>query len=427
MNIEQLHRVFTESEGVSIDTRTLQRNQIYFALKGERFDGHTYVQTALDQGASYAVIDDEKYVIDGQTILVDDALQALQQLANHHRHQFSIPVIGITGSNGKTTTKELLATVLQQKYEVLATLGNLNNHIGVPLTLLNLNGQHEIAIIEMGANHLQEIEFLCQLAEPNYGLITSIGRAHMGEFGSFEAIKQTKAELYQWLHQSRGQIFINLDLEELIEMNNQIGHQKNITYSAQTDAQYMYQYLGSNPYVKFAFNQQEVQTQLVGEYNFNNLIAAATVGQYFDISQEQIRQALQDYIPTNNRSQIVSIGTNTLILDAYNANPSSMESALINLQKMESIRKGAVLGEMLELGKYSQQEHQQIADLAQNMSLDFILLVGEEFADVVEVDVTVLKFSDVHQAKDWWGKQNFEEYLILIKGSRGVQLEKLLQ
>lgn len=426
MNIEQLYRVFSESEGVSIDTRTLQRNQIYFALKGERFDGHTYVQAALDQGASCAVIDDEKYVIDGQTILVDDALQVLQQLANHHRRQFSIPVIGITGSNGKTTTKELLATVLQQKYEVLATLGNLNNHIGVPLTLLNLNSQHEIAIIEMGANHLREIDFLCQLAEPNYGLITSIGRAHMGEFGSFEAIKQTKAELYQWLHQSAGQIFINLNLEELVEMNNQIGCKKNITYSAQMDAQYRYQYLGSNPYVKFAFNQQEVQTQLVGEYNFNNLIAAATVGQYFDISQEQIRQALQDYIPTNNRSQIVSIDTNTLILDAYNANPSSMESALTNLQKMESVHKGAVLGEMLELGEYSQQEHQQIADLAQSMSLDFILLVGEEFADV-EVDAAVLKFPDVHQAKDWWQKQNFEQYLILIKGSRGVQLEKLLQ
>ncbi len=425
MRIQELYSHFLQSTGVTTDTRKIEQGQIYFALKGERFDGNQYAHDALKSGAGLAVIDDEKYHLPDQTFLVDDVLETLQQLANYHRKQFVIPVIGITGSNGKTTTKELVYTVLKQKYNVLATIGNLNNHIGVPLTLLRLNKNHEIAIIEMGANHVHEIGQLSAIAEPDHGIITSIGRAHIGEFGSFEAIKRTKAELYQWLATHNGKTFLNTDVEVLLEMADRSGVTQRITYGSDASCQYPFRYLGSNPYVEFSIGDEIISTQLPGQYNYHNFITAAAVGQYFNVEIGQVKDALSHYQSDNNRSQIVKKGTLTLIMDAYNANPSSMESALQNLKNMESARKGAILGHMLELGEYSGKEHQSIVDLAEALELDFLVLVGKEFEDT-DVSDTTLKFPDALAAREWWDKQDVSDYLVLIKGSRGIQLEKMV-
>lgn len=425
MGIQKLYDHFLQSTGVTTDTRKIEQGQIYFALKGERFDGNQYAHDALKAGAGLAVIDDEKYHVEGQTFLVNDVLETLQKLANYHRNQFSIPFIGITGSNGKTTTKELVQVVLKQKYNVLATIGNLNNHIGVPLTLLRLNKSHEIAIIEMGANHVHEIGQLCEIAEPDYGIITSIGRAHIGEFGSFEAIKKTKAELYQWVANHEGKAFLNTDVEVLTEMADRSEIHQRITYGSDGSCQYSYQYLGSNPFVKFSIGEVEVATQLPGEYNYHNFITAAAVGQYFDVEISKIKEALSLYQSDNNRSQIVKKESLTLIMDAYNANPSSMESALQNLKNMNSVKKGAVLGHMLELGEYSLKEHQHIVDLAESLELDFLVLVGKEFENT-QVSNNTLKFPDALAAKEWWNLRDLSDYLVLIKGSRGIQLEKVV-
>lgn len=425
MDIQKLYDYFLRSTGITTDTRKIEQDQIYFALKGERFDGNRYAHDALKAGALLAVVDDEKHHIPGQTFLVADVLTALQQLANHHRKQFRIPFIGITGSNGKTTTKELIHTVLKQTYNVLATIGNLNNHIGVPLTLLRLKPGHEIAIIEMGANHVNEIALLCQIAEPDFGIITSIGRAHIGEFGSFEAIKKTKSELYQWVAQHQGKAFVNMDVEVLKEMADRSDVTERITYGSELSCQYSYHYLGSNPYVQFSMSELVITTQLPGQYNYNNFITAASVGQYFGVPEKQIQDALSSYQSDNNRSQIVKNGSLTLIMDAYNANPSSMESALNNLKNMSSSKKGAVLGHMLELGEYSLKEHQDIVSLAESLNPDFLVLVGKEF-ESVEVAENTLKFTDAQQAKAWWNEQDLSDFLVLIKGSRGIQLEKVV-
>lgn len=425
MDIQTLYDYFLRSTGITTDTRKIEQGQIYFALKGERFDGNQYTRDALKAGATLAVIDDGKYHIPGQTFLTEDVLTTLQQLANHHRKQFPIPVIGITGSNGKTTTKELVHAVLKQKYNVLATIGNLNNHIGVPLTLLRLKPEHEIAIIEMGANHVNEIGLLCQIAEPDYGIITSIGKAHIGEFGSFEAIKKTKSELYQWVAQHQGKAFVNNDVEVLKEMSDRSDVTERITYGSDPSCHYYYRYLGSNPYVQFSMSGLVIDTQLPGQYNYNNFTTAATVGQYFGVAAAQIQNALSAYQSDNNRSQIVKKDSFTLIMDAYNANPSSMESALNNLKNMSSVKKGAILGHMLELGEYSLKEHQDIASLAESLQLDFLILVGKEF-EPVKVSDSTLKFTDAQQAGDWWNQQDLSDFLVLIKGSRGIQLEKVV-
>lgn len=424
MGIQELYEIFLKSSGVTTDTRKIENGQIYFALKGERFDGNTYALQAIDAGAILSVVDNETYHVPGKTALVNDVLQTLQHLARHHRRQFQIPVIGITGSNGKTTTKELVHTVLKQKYHVLATIGNLNNHIGVPLTLLRLNAEHEIAIIEMGANHVHEIAELCAIAEPNHAIITSIGRAHIGEFGSFEAIKQTKAELYQWVAQHDGKAFINQNVEVLKEMAERSNVSLSINYGDSGET-YSYKFLDSNPFVKFEMNNVIISTQLPGEYNYNNFITAATVGQYFKVSDKDIQVALETYRSDNNRSQIVKKENYTLIMDAYNANPSSMESALKNLQSMEARKKGAILGHMLELGEYSRDEHINIAQIAESLGLNFLCLVGKEF-ESIPTNATTLKFKDAEETKSWWKQQDLKDFLVLIKGSRGIQLEKVI-
>src|SRR5690554_1228644 len=342
MSIEELYSHFLQSTGVSTDTRKIKEGQIYFALKGERFDGNQYAENALESGASLAVIDNEQYHLPNKTVLVKDGLETLQLLAHYHRKQFTIPVIGITGSNGKTTTKELINLVLSKKYQVLATQGNLNNHIGVPLTLLNLRSDHEIAIIEMGANHVKEIEFLCKIAEPNYGIITSIGRAHIGQFGSFEAIKKTKSELYLWLAEHGGKAFINTDVNVLVEMASNSALGELVTYGSSGDNQYSFSYKGSDPFVRFTVDNIEIKTHLIGEYNYHNLITAAAIGEYFQVKNEEIQNALTTYQADNNRSQIVELNQCTIILDAYNANPSSVEYALQNLKSMKAVKKGAI-------------------------------------------------------------------------------------
>lgn len=426
MSIKELYSHFLQSTGVSTDTRKLEKGQIYFALKGEQFDGNQYAQNALTNGAALAIIDDEQYHLPEKTVLVKDGLETLQLLAHYHRKQFSIPVIGITGSNGKTTTKELINLVLSQKYQVLATEGNLNNHIGVPLTLLNLRPDHEVAIIEMGANHVKEIDFLCKIAEPNFGVITSIGRAHIGQFGSYDAIKSTKSELYLWLARHGGKAFLNADIDVLVGMASMTLVEDKITYGTMSESQYVFQYVDANPFVRFSMDDIEVKTQLIGEYNFHNIITAATIGKYFQVPNEEILSVLTTYQPDNNRSQIIQDGSRTIILDAYNANPSSLEHALQNLESMQAAKKGAVLGEMLELGEYSLEEHQKITDLAESIGLDFLIIVGHEFSKVNTTGGTI-KFDDVEAVKVWWEQMNLEGFLVLIKGSRAVKLESIVE
>lgn len=426
MKLQELYQLFLESNGVTIDSRKISQNQIYFALKGERFDGNQFAQETIRSGAKTAVIQDSKYHIEGQTILVSNVLETLQALANYHRRQFQIPIIGITGSNGKTTTKELIHQVLKEKYNVIATIGNLNNHIGVPLTLLRITKEHEIAIIEMGANHVHEIQELSIIAEPNYGVITSIGKAHIGEFGSYEAIKNTKAELYQWLANHQGVTFINEDIEVLKEMIEKTGVANKVVYGTDANFTYSYQYIASNPFVKFSFQGNVIQTQLVGEYNFGNFMTACTIGQYFEVPTDIIVSALSEYQSDNNRSQIIKKEGLTLIMDAYNANPSSMESALSNLENMKAPKKGALLGHMLELGEYSMTEHQNIVQLAEAQDLDFLILVGDEFEKIQKSDST-LWFKNAQEASKWWKQQDLTDCLILVKGSRGIQLEKVVE
>ena len=425
MNIENIHQLFLKSQGIQTDSRKIEKNQIYWALKGERFDGNLFAEDALQKGAAYAIIDDEKYKTDERIVVVDDTLLALQQLANYHRRQFDIPVIGITGSNGKTTTKELILAVLQKKYNTLATLGNLNNHFGVPQTLLRLTDQYEIAIIEMGANHLGEIADLCKIAEPNYGLITSIGRAHIGEFGGYENIKTAKSELYEWLQNNDGTAFINQDVQMLIEMADNRTVDKRISYGSNPNSQFTYAFLSSHPYVRFIFDGSEVQSQIPGQHNYSNLITAVTVGQYFGVPKEKIIEAIQEYRPDNNRSQVLQYKAGTLILDAYNANPSSTEVALKMLGEINASKKGAILGSMLELGEYSRDEHQKITQIAETLALDFLVLVGKEFAETQTLSST-MKVGKVEDIKDWFQSLDISDTTVLIKGSRGVHLEDIL-
>lgn len=425
MDIQALYQAFLSSSGVTTDTRQIQPGQIFFALKGERFDGNQYTDLALENGAAFVVIDDATRVVDGKTLLVQDVLTALQELGRYHRRQVNIPMIGITGSNGKTTTKELMNAVLKQKYNVLATRGNLNNHIGVPLTLLQLKPDHEIAIIEMGANHVHEIAELCAIAEPDHGLITSIGKAHIGEFGGLEAVKKTKAELYEWLRDHDGQVFINNDQPVLLEMADRTGVVNRISYGTAEALNYTFRFLDADPFVRFRFNAVTVQSQLPGSYNFQNLMTAAAVGQYLGVPEDAIVTALESYTSDNNRSQIVRKDSLTIIMDAYNANPTSMDIALDNLKNMKAGRKMAIIGDMLELGEYSLDEHQAIVDKAEKMALTHLVLVGEEFGRTKTTGST-LKFRSSPEARDWLQQQDLTDMLLLLKGSRGIKLEQVL-
>ncbi len=432
MLIEELYTLFLKRPIVSTDTRNLPKDCIFFALKGDRFNGNKYAEDALQKGAAYAVIDEVEYQKNDRFILVKDVLTCLQQLANYHRQQFHIPVLAITGSNGKTTTKELISSVLATHYPTHYTKGNFNNHIGVPLTLLQLNQQHEVAIIEMGANHVGEIKALCEIAQPTHGIITNIGKAHLEGFGSLEGVKKAKSELYRYLELNNGMAFVNLDeayLSDLVKGVNKILWTTQTEMPSLDHPEHEVILRDAFPKVSLAFLSRtgelvEVQTQLTGHYNFNNLMMAIAVGKYFKVPAQKIKNALENYVSTNNRSQLVQKGTNTYILDAYNANPSSMRKALENFSAIPASKRVAILGDMLELGDYSADEHQAIIDLATAQGYQHLILVGSEFQKTRHQNI---HFEDVKALKKWMTINSFKDTHFLIKGSRGIQLEKILE
>jgi len=428
VNIKQLYHIFKSCKGVSTDSRRIPEGCLFVALKGERFDGNKYALNALEKGAAYALVSDKQLSQNDQLIQVEDTLDTLQKLARHHRRQFDIPFVAITGSNGKTTTKELVSVVLSARYKTHFTKGNFNNHIGVPLTLLALPSDTEIAIIEMGANHIGEIDFLCQIAEPTHGLITNVGKAHLEGFGSFEGVKQTKSELYRYLSKTWGKIFINRDeahLQDLLPREVEV-----VPYQKGNNGQFEIDMVSADPFVKITLKNGEshtISTHLIGAYNFNNILTAITVGHYFDVVHEAMKTAIEAYTPTNNRSQFLEKNTNKYILDAYNANPTSMHIAVDNFSKLQTdLDKIVVLGDMLELGEDSEAEHQKIVATLETSQLKYALLVGQEFGKVNLPD-NGIHFKDVQTLKDWFDEQKITKIYFLIKGSRGIRLEKLLE
>lgn len=428
-NIETLYKLYIKYPAISTDSRNVKPNSIFFALKGENFNGNVYAEQAIDKGAAIAVIDDNHFKKDERYIVVEDTLKVLQELAQHHRTQLKIPVIGITGTNGKTTTKELINAVLNKKYKTFATQGNFNNHIGVPLTMLSLTHDIEMAVIEMGANHIGEIADLCNIAQPTHGIITNIGIAHLEGFGSFEGIVKTKTELYKYLHQHNGILFVNKNNSLLMEHATAL-HQ--YSYGTKNDCNCVGEIISGDPFLQVEWHAQDsdmkckISTHLVGSYNFENVMSAIAIGSYFKIEPHLINAAIEEYIPSNNRSQVIKTAHNTVLLDAYNANPSSMKAAISNFASMKVENKVIILGEMMELGNYSEKEHQQVLDLLMSYQFPYVILVGNNFG-TLSLPNFVLKYADTAQLLNELKKHPIHQSTILIKGSRKVQLEKLLE
>ena len=433
-SIEALYEIFKRHPKIITDSRKVEPGCLFFALKGEKFNGNEFAGQALDTGAAYSVIDEDKFKTGDRLLLVEDVLTTLQELARHHRRQFNIPVIAITGSNGKTTTKELVSSVLASHYPAHFTQGNLNNHIGVPLTILAMPEKTEVAIIEMGANHPGEIDFLCRIAEPTHGLITNVGKAHLEGFGSFDGVKKTKSELYRFLAERSGLVFINMDEPHLTELAQ--GNKLKLFYHRSdaprpTNVPFEVKLMAEAPFIEVAFLSEKgaqvcAKSNLIGQYNFNNIMTAIVVGKYFKVPAEKIKQAIVNYVPSNNRSQLQAIGSNTFILDAYNANPTSMKNALAAFGKMKAKQRIAILGAMLELGEYSKEEHQNIASFAISQGLNKLVLVGNEFRQAAQ-DADILFFETTAQLHEWFQQQNFTDTHFLIKGSRSIGLEKMLE
>jgi len=421
ISIAKLHRYFMASTGVSTDTRQIQIGQLFFCLKGEKFNGNKFAQKALEMGAAYTVIDEEEYYIDERTLLVTDVLEYLQQLAAFHRRQFNITFLGITGTNGKTTTKELINAVLSKGFVTHATAGNFNNHIGVPLTILSTPKETEIAIIEMGASHQGEIAELCRIAEPDYGIITSIGKAHLEGFGSLEGVIKTKKELYEAVEQKAGKVFVNTDSDVIMKMSDGIDR---ITYGESDKADIKAKKINKGAFAALVWNGMEIESQLVGGYNFYNMLAAITIGNYFQIENEKIAEALREYAPNNKRSQWMKTENNEIILDAYNANPSSMEVALDSFKSIKTANKWCILGDMLELGEESEKEHKKLIESIEQEQLKKTIFVGAEFMKVAK---DVLVFENTDDAREWLLENPIDTSLVLMKGSRGISLEKLLE
>lgn len=427
-SIAYLYEIFKQHPQVQTDTRKLQKGNIYFALKGPSFNGNAFAEKALEAGASYAIVD-EQVEADAKwkdkIILVEDSLSCLQALAKHHRQQFDIPFIGITGSNGKTTTKELVATVLSSHFKTYTTQGNFNNHIGVPLTLLSIQSDAEMAVIEMGANHLKEIGSYCEYAMPNFGLITNCGKAHLEGFGSEEGVKKGKGELFDYLRTHKGAVFVMSDYEYLTTMSS--GMTEVITYGQASGN------LQANPSTVNGFLQvnftkgapiETIQTQLVGEYNLPNILAAVSIGLYFKVPAEKIKSAIENYAPTNSRSQLLKWNGNDIILDAYNANPSSMQLAIENFATIPSNHKIVCIGAMKELGETSIQEHQQLITQLQKHHWEEVLIVGGDFEHCQHA---YHYFPTAADARQWIQAKNYTNRSILIKGSRGIQMEQILE
>jgi UDP-N-acetylmuramoyl-tripeptide--D-alanyl-D-alanine ligase len=426
MEAKTLYSYFLKSSSVITDTRKIEKNALFFCLRGENFNGNKFAKEALQKGAAFVVIDDSEYFKENsQYILVEDSLKSLQELAKYHRLQFDIPVIGLTGSNGKTTTKELIYSVLSEQFNTTATFGNLNNHIGVPLTLLRINKNTEIALIEMGANHLKEIEFLCNITKPTHGYITNFGKAHLEGFGSIEGVIQGKSELYKSLENTKGTALINSEDKLQVRLTKNQAKQQFGNKEADIVITSNNYTTKDNNHLSVSFQSTIINSKLKGTYNYSNIKAAIAFGFIFDISLEKIKKGIEGYIPKNNRSQWLKTERNTVILDAYNANPSSMTVALESLLNSDTKNKILILGDMLELGDYTADEHQKIIEILNKKTPEAVILVGKEFKKTKTSNSNFHKFEETKDVIPFLQKKNFQNKTILIKGSRGIALEVL--
>lgn len=425
MTIAQIHSLFLECNSIVIDTRKIQQDSIFVAIKGEKFDANSFAKEALERGAKYVIIDNKDFYIDKRTILVNHSLTTLQQLAQFHRQFLKLPIIALTGSNGKTTTKELIQIVLSKKYNAKATVGNLNNHIGVPLTLLSFTKETEIGIVEMGANHQKEIEFLCQIAQPDFGYITNFGKAHLEGFGGVDGVIKGKSEMYQYLSENNKLAFINLEDAIQFEKMKNLNH---FTFGLnRQEADVNISSINANPFVNVTYKNLEIKSHLIGLYNANNINAAITIGNYFKVSDKDIKEAIETYVPENNRSQMITKGSNQIILDAYNANPSSMAVAIENFKQLDASNKIAILGDMFELGVESMSEHKIIVASLLNQNEIRCYFVGNDFyANKIENEHCYF-YPSFESLKEKLDLTPFSNATLLIKGSRGMALERILE
>lgn len=425
MNIKEIYSVYLEHSTICTDTRKIVKDSLFFALKGDNFNGNTFADKALELGCSFAIVDEDIDFKSDRIIKVDDVLTCLQDLARYHRDQIKIPIIGITGTNGKTTTKELIFSVLSTKFKTFATAGNLNNHIGVPLSILSIKDEHEIAIIEMGANHPYEIAFLCTISKPNLGVITNIGKAHLEGFGNIETVTETKKALYNHLNANDGIIFYNQSNDILSKLEKTC---KTFSYGS-VDSDNKGELISSSPYLVLELLSKKghllVKTNLIGSYNFENVMAAVSIGHYFDIDDMNIKKALENYIPSNHRSQLIKTQNNTIIMDSYNANPTSMKAAIENFTNMTFKNKSLLLGDMFELGENSDDEHRNIIKLIEDGTYTNIFLVGNHFFNI-DSSISIHKFEETNQLLEYLSENKIQDQIILIKGSRGMKLERCL-
>ncbi len=424
MSVKEIHKLFLSCKSISIDTRKIENNSMFVAIKGDRFDANTFAKEAIDKGAKFVIIDNKNYFIDERTILVENSLKTLQELASYHRDYLKIPIISLTGSNGKTTTKELINVVLSKKYNAKATLGNLNNHIGVPLTILSFTSQTQIGIVEMGANHQKEIAFLCSIAKPDYGYITNFGKAHLEGFGGIDGVIKGKSEMYDYLKANDKLAFVNADDAIQAEKTSNIKKHSFSIHNATSEV--VFSMLTANPFVTFEINNTTINSNLIGIYNSNNIFAAITIGIYFGIEIDQIKNAIESYVPDNNRSQLIEKNSNKIILDCYNANPSSMKVALENFLQLKDNHKIAILGDMFELGEESLLEHHQIVDYLKDKEAK-VYFIGNDFYRNTLKSNNLFFYHDFEDFKVDFTKQLPINSTILIKGSRGMALEKVLE
>jgi UDP-N-acetylmuramoyl-tripeptide--D-alanyl-D-alanine ligase len=416
MEIKAIYALFQQHSTICTDSRKITNGAIFISLKGENYNGNKYAIKAIQAGCSYSIIDEKEYDVHKNTILVNNALKTLQDLATYHRNQLNIPLIGITGTNGKTTSKELINAVLSSELSCYATKGNLNNHIGVPLSLLEVNKQHQVAIIEMGANHQKEIDFLCNIAQPTHGVITNIGSAHLEGFGSLQAVIDTKKELYAFIKYNKGHLFVNAEDELLLSLSNGVSQ---ITYGKSGDITGIITDI--TPLLSIKYNNEIINSHLIGDFQFSNIMLAICIGNYFNVSTQNIKKSIESYIPKNNRSQIIKTKKNTLILDAYNANPSSMKAMINSFANQQYKNKLCILGDMFELGGESNKEHLKIIRLTTQLELDCIF-IGEIFHSL-----TKNSFKNKRELVKYIQEKNIHKKTILLKGSRGIGLEKLIE
>jgi len=415
MEIAELYKLYKNHSNICTDTRRIQKESLFFALKGKKFNGNCFASKAISKGCDFAIIDEKKYRTNNKYILVNDVLETLQNLAKHHREQLDIPILGITGSNGKTTSKELIYSVLNKELNCYATKGNLNNHIGVPLSILEIHSKHQIAIIEMGANHRNEIKDLCEISKPNYGIITNIGLAHLEGFQNLQGVIDTKNELYNFIKLNNGSLFVNNDDKILVTLSKKI---KTIFYGLNSKLNTKIK--KNTPFINVFWNKKNIASKLIGDYQFYNISLAICIGNYFNISKKNIKSAIEEYTPKNNRSEIITTKNNVLIMDAYNANPSSMTAMLTSFAQQDYKNKLCILGDMLELGDFSNEQHLKIVKLSQKFKID-TLYVGREF-----YRINKKAFQNLNELKKFIKENPIKNKTILLKGSRSVSLEKLV-